>query len=76
MTGTSSLHKKLRPVRIGPLTIHWLRHLLPLIMVGLAVHLLLPHPTAIHYPVPGFLSQLEARVCHRFQQNIGQMRVW
>lgn len=48
MTGTSSLHKKLRPVRIGPLTIHWLRHLLPLIMVGLAVHLLLPHPKAIH----------------------------
>lgn len=36
------LHKQLRPARIGPLSIRWLRHLFPLLMGGLAVHLLLP----------------------------------
>ena len=38
----SSLPKRIRPVKFHPLTIHWLRYLFPLLMMGLAVHLLLP----------------------------------
>jgi uncharacterized membrane protein YbhN (UPF0104 family) len=34
--------KELRPARIGPLTVRWLRYLFPLFMIGVTVHLLLP----------------------------------
>ena len=37
-----TLKKRLRPFNIGPLTIRWLSYLVPLVLVGLAVHLLLP----------------------------------
>jgi len=40
MMAEISLHKVLRPLKIGPLTIRWLRYLVPLLLVGLAVHLL------------------------------------
>ena len=48
MTETGTLNKALRPARIGPLTVHWLRYLLPLLLAGLAVHLLLPQLANLH----------------------------
>lgn len=42
MMADISLHKTLRPLKFGPLNIRWLRYLVPLLLVGLAVHLLLP----------------------------------
>ncbi|MEZ4519513.1 MAG: hypothetical protein R3C44_22675 [Chloroflexota bacterium] len=37
----------LRPFRIPQLSIHWLRYLLPLIILGLAIHLLIPQLSTI-----------------------------
>jgi uncharacterized protein (TIRG00374 family) len=37
-----TLERTLRPFKIRPLSIRWLRYLVPLLLVGLAVHLLLP----------------------------------
>jgi uncharacterized protein (TIRG00374 family) len=42
MMANSSLHKALRPLKFSSLNIRWLRYLVPLLLVGLAVHLLLP----------------------------------
>lgn len=39
---SSPLDEDLRQVHVGPLVIRWLKHFFPLIMLGLAVHLLLP----------------------------------
>ncbi|MCB8968968.1 MAG: UPF0104 family protein [Ardenticatenaceae bacterium] len=49
MIGKTSWHKHLRPFQIHPLTITWLRHLFPLLMAGLAVHLLLPQLTNLEH---------------------------
>lgn len=42
MKSGTLLRKELRPFQIGPPTIRWLHHLVPLLLAGLAVHLLLP----------------------------------
>ncbi len=42
MTETNVLQKELKPLHIGPIKIRWLRFLIPLILIGIAVHLLLP----------------------------------
>jgi uncharacterized protein (TIRG00374 family) len=43
----TSTRKSLRPFRIPPLSIHWLRYLLTLILLALAVHLILPQLATI-----------------------------
>lgn len=39
--------ESIRPFRIPPLAIHWLRYLFPLVVLALAVHLLVPQLSAI-----------------------------
>ena len=42
MTRNRGLRKKLKPFQFRPITIRWFHNLFPLLVIGLAVHLLLP----------------------------------